>query len=347
MDNNNKWVGEYLKKRHPKAVLKEVALLGGGWHGEGFRVVYEDEEGEKTVIARRIRDREFSHDYVSDRVATFIIQHKIAGGIKEHVKSHDVVAVKDDGIALIGDVEEAFQIVELAEGSPYINDFERIRKEGAGEEDYQIARELAGVLAGIHSRKFKGEEERAASLYKRHLRDAIGHGEMLLGVIDTYPKESFLSVAMIKELVALSAEHREKIKHNYKRLSRMHGDFHQFNILIKNKEMKLLDASREIWGEPADDLTCMAINYIWYWLMSKREDFLKLFTTFWGGYLEKTGDDEIGRFAPLFFAFRSVVVSHPVYYPDQTDELRRKMINFAIKTLREGDFDYKRVREYF
>jgi adenylylsulfate kinase-like enzyme len=46
------------------------------------------------------------------------------------------------------------------------------------------------------------------------------------------------------------------------RLARMHGDFHPFNIVFDGAQPTMLDASRGVCGDPADDLTALAVNFL-------------------------------------------------------------------------------------
>jgi hypothetical protein len=113
--------------------------------------------------------------------------------------------------------------------------------------------------------------------------------------------------------------------------------------------MSVLDASREVWGDPADDVTTMAINYIWFAVMQSGKfdgPFAKLFNAFWNNYFKKTGNRRILETAGIFFAFRGVVVAHPVFYSLQSDSVRRKIIRFVDNVLSEESFDPKKISEY-
>jgi thiamine kinase-like enzyme len=233
-----------------------------------------------------------------------------------------------------------------------MEDLQKIKKENnLIQFDKKKALMLSNYLVALHKNKFKGKKEITSSIYKRHLRDCMGHGEMLLGVIDTYPRKiKFTRETKIISIIKKFVELREKLKGKHYRLCRIHGDFHPGNILFQNKKsFVVLDASRELYGDPADDLTTMAINYIWFALMHKDNffgPFKKLFEIFWKNYIRKTGDIEINKIAPLFFAFRGVVVAHPIFYKNQTDETRKKIFNFINKVLDEEKFDYKKINSY-
>jgi len=113
--------------------------------------------------------------------------------------------------------------------------------------------------------------------------------------------------------------------------------------------MSLLDASREIYGDPADDVTTMAVNYIWFAVMQSGKfsgPFADLFNAYWSNYMKKTKNKGILRTAGIFFAFRGVVVAHPVFYGLQSDTVRRKMLRFVDNVLGETTFDPKKINSY-
>lgn len=172
-----------------------------------------------------------------------------------------------------------------------------------------------------------------------------------MGVLDTYPeKVKFTTNSQITTIIKKCIDIREKIKHRYERLCVVHGDFHPGNILFQNKKkFILLDASRQIYGEPSDDLTSMAINYIWFMIMANKKfslNFTALLETFWNNYIKKTGDFEINKIAPLFFAFRGIVVAHPLFYKNQSDGTRKKIINFVNMVLDDEWFDIRKIYDY-
>lgn len=350
----------YLSKILDKKVnITSYDRLGSGWHGTGYKVSYTDGAKKNTVILRTLRPDGFSHEYPADRARVFIHQHLHAKEVPKHIKSVDVGGFSSDGgLTSIGDCTEFFQLVEVAKGDEYIKDLEEIKKRGTLNDKHRKRIEiLAKYLAGLHSTRFKkddfGEDAEAiaCSLYLRHTRDCVGQGEMLYGVLDTYPKGvDWTSDEEFAKIIYEASLFRQKIRHKYHRLARMHGDIHQFNIIFsEDDELKILDSSRFIWGDPADDVTCLTMNFICFAVEQTGRfhgPFKELFEIFWKKYLELTGDEEILEIAPLFFAFRGVVVAHPVFYPDLTRAVRRKMFNFIHNTLRDDKFDLKKVESY-
>lgn len=350
----------YLRKTVDKdIVIKQYDRLGSGWHGTGYKIVYEAGGETYTVILRTMRPDGFSHEYPSDRARVFIHQHLHAKELPSHIKSFDVGGFAEDGsLTSIGDANEFFQLVEVAEGSEYINDLENIKKAAKlSSKDKKRIDILAKYMADLHKSKFDKRlfgddgESIAKSLYLRHTRDCIGQGEMLYGVLDTYPDgQTWTSDEEFAQIIYKASRNRQKIKGMHNRLAKMHGDIHQFNIIFSDDdELKILDSSRFIWGDPADDVTCLTTNFICFAVeQTGKFDgvFRELFLRFWDEYIKLTGDKGIFKTAPIFFAFRGTVVAHPIFYPDLDESVRRKMFNFIHNVLDDDEFHIDRINEY-
>jgi aminoglycoside phosphotransferase (APT) family kinase protein len=128
---------------------------------------------------------------------------------------------------------------------------------------------MAEYLVKIHRVKYSGTGRR--EIYERKIRDTVGHGECIFGLSDSYPRDtlSYLHEDELLEIEKKCVEQRWKLKENDSRLSQVHGDFHPWNILFdKNPKFPsrfvLLDRSRGQWGEPADDVCALSINYLFY-----------------------------------------------------------------------------------
>jgi len=340
------------KEKAPVSILT-YERLGSGWHGTGYRIKYDVGGKTKDVILRTLKPVDFSHDYASDRAKVFILQHELSGAIPKHITSIDVGGYANAGggeLFSLGKAKEFFQIVEVAEGEPYVKDFSRILKDGRiDENDRKKAKMLSDYLVDLHDKKFEGPKEASDSIRRRHSRDAIGHGEMMLGVIDTYPKNKWISDGQLTDLICQAARFREKVKDIPFIPRRMHGDFHPANVMFKGLDFQVLDASREMYGDPADDVTTMALNYIWFAVMQRGKfdgSFSELFKVYWDNYFSRTKDKLVPRTAALYFAFRCVVVVHPVFYKDQNNNVRKKMIRFASNVLSDDHFKPSKINDY-
>jgi aminoglycoside phosphotransferase family enzyme len=346
-------VQKYLDSKEGSSVeILEYKELGSGWHGTGYSVAFKKGAKTKEVVLRTLMPVDFSHDFLSDRAKVFVLQHEMSKDIPNHIESFDVSGYTKEGdLVSLGDVQEFFQIVEVAKGSSYSDDFQRIKETGKLiSDDIKKAKILSDYLVKLHSNKFSGTPEEIRSIRRRHSRDAVGHGEMMVGVIDTYPdKLSFTTKDELTGLICKASAFREKIKDAPFIPCRMHGDFHPGNVIFNGDKLILLDASRELFGDPADDVTTMAINYIWFAVMQSGSfdgPFAELFNVYWENYFNKTKDQTIDQTAGVYFAFRGVVTSHPVFYSKQSDETRKKMIRFIDNVLDDGPFNPKKINEY-
>jgi hypothetical protein len=337
--------------------LIDLRKLGEGFHNAGFLLRFKVGEEEKHLVMRIVRgDTGWGHDYLSDHAAVLLLQHHLFNTAPEKTccRSIDVACITKNGnVVSVGDSVEFLNLVEEVtekDGRPYIEDlFNIAKRKSLTDKDRRRCLIVADYLVSLHAVKKKND-----LLYVRHIRDLIGHGEMLMGVIDTYPKPEtldFTSPEEISEIERKAVTWRNKIKYLTHRLSRIHGDFHPFgNIRFREDDtMMALDMAREEFGEPADDVSAITINYlflsIWHF-NDYVQPFKELMETFYRRYLEKTGDHEILKVIAPFYAFRGLVVAHPLYYPQIELEKRRKIFNFINNVLDAEEFDLKQIKSY-
>ena len=111
----------------------------------------------------------------------------------------------------------------------------------------------------------------------------------------------------------------------------------------------LLDRSRGPWGEPADDVTALTINYVFFSVKKHgdvRGAYLEGLKLFFEEYIKATGDGEITEVVAPFYAFRAAVVANPIFYPELGAEARQKIFRFAESILSQDSFAVERVNEY-
>jgi len=294
------------------------------------------------------------------------------------VKAVDVLSEMEDGsIKSIGGGREYYLLMERGEGRHYFNDLsEFVHKDRLEVSDIEKIKAMTTYLAEIHSVK-----KDSKTLYWRKLRDTVGHGECLMGVLDTYP-EGTLSYDGMAEIIKKSVDWIYRLKPKYNRLSQIHGDFHPGNIWFREVRSKksevspivhptpsrgegkgegensnigteidfvLLDRSRGPWGDPADDVTALTINYIFFSIKhygSVKGPYLEGLNLFFENYVTLTGDNEIFEVVAPFFAFRGAVIANPVFYPELTPEQRRLIFRFMNNALDDDRFKLEKVNDY-
>ncbi len=345
----------YLKKKFNVAHV-DIRKLGSGVQGSGFLVEMDTAEGIKSYVLKDLIPEGLGHDYPSDRAAVFLLDLDEYKNLPKHVKAIDVLAEKENGsIISIGGGNEYYLLMEQGKGRDYFHDLNEFSgKDRLGVSDIRKIESMTSYLAEIHSVK-----KDSRTLYRRKIRDTIGHGECLMGVLDTYP-DGTLSYREMAEIEKKTVEWRARLKPEYKRLCRIHGDFHPGNIWFTSKETGklgngetidfiLLDRSRGPWGEPADDVTALTINYIFFSVKHHgkvKGPYLEGLKLFFDDYARQTGDSDIYSVVQLFYAFRGVVVANPVFYPELTSEQRGMIFRFINNVLDSERFEVEKVNEY-
>jgi aminoglycoside phosphotransferase (APT) family kinase protein len=237
--------------------------------------------------------------------------------------------------------------MEYVEGQGYFEDLTRLR-DGGKLTDLDLARAdaLCDYLVEIH--RVTGPDP---VLYVRRIRELVGHGECIMGLTDSYPpRYEFIDAALLEGIEHRCVAWRWRLKGRPHRLRQVHGDFHPWNILFREgTDFQVLDRARGEWGDAADDVTCLSMNYLFFSLQrSGRLEgrFETLFFRFWERYLEKSGDREILEVVAPFFAFRGLVMASPLWYPTLPERVRRKLFAFIQGVLDADTFDPHQVNAY-
>jgi hypothetical protein len=300
------------------------------------------------VVLHTVSEDGFGHERPSDRARNMLLDHATFNKLPRHVRSLDVGAFTPQGELLsVGRAGEFFLLTKYAPGHPYARDLQRIAAAGQlSPSDEERAIALADYLAEIHALR-----QPDPLLYRRRIRDLLGHGEGIMGILDGYPSDfGSAPPARLEEIEKRCVAWRWRIKGLGHRLSQVHGDFHPWNVLFQEgNRFVLLDRSRGEWGEPADDVSALSINYVLFSLRQHgtvSEAFRRLYDLFWERYLEQTGDEEILTVVQPFYAWRALVVAHPVWYPSLPVAVREALFRFVENVLTTDRFDPQRVNDY-
>ena len=326
--------------------LLEFSRLGAGVHGTGFLINMMTSSGERALVLKDLSGDGLGHDYPSDRASVFLLAMGNYNSLPMHIKSIDVAALREDGsVHSIGGGVEYYLLMEMARGVDYFKDLNAMAKKASLDQgDIKKIELMTSYLAQIHSIR-----KDSKTLYWRKLRDTIGHGECLMGVLDTYPEPSFANYEDMAEIEKKCIDWIFRLKPMHNRLSQIHGDFHPGNIWFDGDTFTLLDRSRGPWGEPADDITALTINYIFFSLNNLgklKGPYYEAIKLFYDEYIKKTGDIDIYRVVAPFYAFRGVVVANPIFYPDVSNDNRKRIFKFINGVLEDTAFDVEKINNY-
>jgi hypothetical protein len=316
-------------------------------YGTPVRLTFRLNGRVQQVVLETMRPGAFGHEHPADRAQAMLWDYDSYGRLPRHVKALDVGAFDEDqSMFSVAAAREFFVLTSWADGESYHLDLERLAAGGRLRSlDRQRADGLADYLVQIH-----GVKRRDPGLYRRRLRELIGHGECIMGLTDSYPdRQGFITADLLQSIEADCNRWRWRLRGQGRRLSQVHGDFHPWNVLFRRgADFSVVDRSRGEWGEPADDVTSMTINYLFFSL--RRWGQLKgplevLFQSFWDRYLSQSKQDVRDTAAP-FFAFRGLVIASPLWYPDLSSDIRRKIFRFIQNVLASDRFNPEDVNRY-
>jgi len=316
-------------------------------YGTPLKLDFQIRGEQRTAVLHTMSPGPFGHEHMADRAQELIWEHQTFNHLPRHVRSLDVCGFEAGGqLISIGNVEEFGLLTEYAQGEVYAHDLERLRDAGGLTElDIPRADALCDYLVEIH--KVSGCDP---GLYLRRIRELVGHGECIMGIADSYPPHPLAPASLLEKIEHLAVGWRWRMKSFTHRLRQVHGDFHPWNILFgPGVDFSLLDRSRGEYGDPADDVTSLTMNYLFFSLQRTGRlegGFETLFLRFWERYLENSRDREMRKVAAPFLAFRSLVMASPLWYPTLSDIVRRKLLTFAVAVLESDSFDPRKANDY-
>lgn len=334
-----------------------AAALKGFGYGRPVCISYWCDGDMQQLVLRRVQPNGFGRERPSDRIAEVWRDFHTFNDLPGHVQVADMVALDDNGrLSSLGHATELLLLTHYAPGQPYAEDLYRLLQ-GAPLRDGDIARAqaLAHYLADIHRQKHPDNDERPL-LWRRRLRDLIGHGEGIMGLCDSYPlpfpstSQPIITQERLLALETAANEWRWRLKPLSHRLCQVHGDFHPFNVLFtEGPHFSVIDRSRGEWGMAEDDVSCMVINYLFFGLQQNgrfSHPFTDLYHTFWETYLTHHPDPELFHTIAPWFAWRALVLASPNWYPTISHPIRHHLLTFAQNILAAPTFEYKEVEGY-
>jgi hypothetical protein len=349
-DERFKQLGILVAGLEPGGVLEAVEPVapdtGSGTtakaegYAEPLRLTLRDPQGRRrTLVFRTMAANPFGHDRRADRFDGLVLAYDGFGQLPGHVAALDVGAIAADGaLRSLRACGEPYLVTEWAEGRPYADDLRRIAVSGATALDLARCDALVDWLVILHARPVENPVA-----WRRAVRDLLGHGEGIFGVVDGYPEGvPGAPPARLEAMERSALTWRWRLRPRASRLRRTHGDFHPFNLIFgEGTRFAVLDASRGGLGDPADDLVALAINFPFFALdrAGAWAELGPLWRRAWSRYLEASGDRALLEVAAPYLAWRALVLACPRFYPGLSEGGREALLGLAERALAAPAFD--------
>ncbi len=349
---SNSDLARIVARAEPGSELLDVTLLNpdGGQgaattksvgYGEPLKIRVRTQGQERIFVLHTAGANEFGHDRRADRASAMLLAYDTFASIPQHVSALDVGAITRDGKALISlaDSSEFYLLTRWAEGHVYADELRAVSERGVPSDvDREHVRTLARYLAELHRAPLDD-----AAAYRRSARDLVGSGEGIFGIIDGYPDGVPQAPASrLQRIEERCVAWRWRLRAKTQRLRRTHGDFHPFNIVFDDHgALSLLDTSRGSCGDPADDVACLAINYVFFALDRPgawANAFRPLWYEFWRAYETLANDRALRHCVAPFLAWRGLVLANPVWYAQVSAEARDRLLSFVELALEAEQF---------
>jgi hypothetical protein len=322
----------------------------GAGYGVPWRIELRHAGKKRALVLHTASANDFGHDRRADRAAAALLAADTFGRIPRHVEVLDVGAFRgaSDALSLLG-CGEFYLLTAHADGRPYAEDLRAVARRGSlSETDTLRMRALVDYLVTLHAER-PGAGEGA---YRRFVRDTLGGGEGVFGITDGYAEDVPAAPRIrLERIEEQCLGWRFRLRSRSERLRRTHGDFHPFNVIFDDaSSLALLDASRGGAGDPADDVTCMSINYAFFSLGHAgawRGAFAELWHEFWSRYVTETGDEALLEVAAPLFAWRGLVLASPTWYPELSASDRDRILSFVERVLAAPRFVPQMASEFF
>jgi len=318
-------------------------------YGAPVRIDLEVGGEPRSLVLHQASANAFGHDRRADRAAELLLAADTFEKIPRHTRALDVGAFRASGESVsLADTGEFYLLTDYAEGRPYADDLRRIAESGvASDLDRERVDALVDYLVSLHT---PVHDQPLA--YQRSLRDLLGSGEGIFGIIDAFGVLTpGASPERLQSVETRLVKWRWRLKQRPPRLRRIHGDFHPFNVLFTERgELHVLDTSRGSVGDAADDVACMAVNFVFFAIDAPaawRSALGPLWRRFWQRYLVESNDEGLLATVAPFLAWRLLVLACPVWYPNASLSARQRLLALLDTALDHDRFDPELAEQVF
>jgi hypothetical protein len=302
-----------LRVRHVNLSEHDPVKAHGITHSLRIEAVSGD--GPCTLFLKAPDEALYAETLPADRAREVFWRPSGYDSIPGHARA--IAASPDDQGLLRTDLRPGAPLILVEEGLQGTRYADRMTGLRADTPEAGIRRDsaaLAAHLAAIHAVAPPGDQR---ALYARFLRDGLVipslrliDGAQRFGAAATSRRAAVEHALIAWRITLDTGPHR---------LTRIHLDYHPWNLFLAGNQIRVIGARLPGYGDPADDLACLLVNHAIFGAIGPPDvrwahDLAR--RSLVSHYIRLTGDDRIAERLAPFFLKRLLVFLSPHHYPD-------------------------------
>ncbi len=338
MENINKrieiCIREGLSLRN--AIVKNVEQIKGGYLSNAYIATVDNEGKTQKFFVKEKNENKWGAERSADQFATYLASDLAGKESSGSPKMLGTFFATDGAVVPLERISggDLLQIQECVNGknllalcSPAVSG------EISGREK-EIGEKIAAVFAEIHSHKHSIPSGEKFNEYSRSLRDVVGHPELTLNIFYNFLKNSkVLNGEFRYSYLAEMLKVAEYFSQFSERNSLVHGDAWHANVLLDGNDLRIIDYSRLVHGEPGIDVGHFYVVCLQLALAQKDDYHVRMAQAFLSKYIEITKDDFIKQSMVTYIGFTGAVSVVEEFYPSVSDDDRRKLVSYVYRCM--------------
>lgn len=322
-----------------KVAVKEIMLVGSGYHSDGYKIIVD----KNIYFIKKIKSRDLGFEFPERKLSALVLSDNmnkrarispLSLGVIVEGKSYDLLPNIDEDTIFYnvqeygGDGKTYLAILSECKNKKHMDDTDR--KEIA----YFIK-----YITSVHIIKHPSKDKKQRNaVYNDFLRSIIGNPEYTLQLLHAFPKDAqLLSPKDQKEYLGLMIEQMHLWKDRGDRLCALHGDFWPANAIC-SKKIYFIDYSRMPWGDPSIDIGFWVSTYLFMWHNTGNNYYKELGQAFLDGYIQVTKDEEILKAIVYPLSLVAIMYAHPTWVSGVDLKVRKSFYEHIKKMLIRKEF---------